>query len=127
MEDERKLRRMHVVSYLKVHERNTDQSVGRVTDITTEGIRLCSKEPIKENSTIQFKMKIPRVTAGSDEITFDALVIWCHKSTNPELYDSGVQLLDVPPKDIDIIEQFIEDSSFNDRWLSIAESLPYEY
>ena len=53
------------------------------------------------------------------DITFDARVVWCKKAIHPGFYDSGIQLLNVPPKEIEVIEQFIEEATLEDRWLSI--------
>lgn len=115
----RRLRRMHVISYLKVHERNTDDSIGRLVDITTEGVGLYSEEPIDINRIYQFRMTLPTALKKKKEITFDARVVWCHQAVHPGFYDSGIQLLDVPPKDIEVIEQFIEEATLEDRWLSV--------
>jgi len=115
----RRLRRMHVISYLKVHERNTDDSIGRLVDITTEGIGLYSEEPIDINKIYQFRMTLPTALKKKKDITFDARVVWSKQAVHPGFYDSGIQLLDVPPKDIEVIEQFIEEATLEDRWLSV--------
>ena len=115
----RRLRRMHVISYLKVHERNSDESIGRVIDMTTEGMGLYSEEPIDINRICQFRMTLPMALKIKKEITFDARVVWCRQAIHPGFYDSGIQLLNVPSKDVEVIEQFIEEATLEDRWLSV--------
>ncbi len=127
MADKRTLPRLHVLSYLKVCERNTDETVGRVVDMTTQGMRLLSDSPIAAATVQQFRMGVPRATGGNERITFDAWVIWCRESVNPGYYDTGIELKDVSAAHIEAIEQFMEESSFTDRWLTLADSRSEEY
>ncbi len=121
MDEVRKLRRVQVVSYVKVRETGTEQPMGRIVDITTEGMRLAGNDWVEPNSVIHLKMAFPNKKMSSPEVRFDALVIWCRQQDGSNLYDYGVQLIDVPSEDLEAIEQFIEDSSSEERWLSISE------
>ncbi len=123
MLEKRKHKRMHVISYLKVQQRNTDQSFGKVVDLTTEGMGLYSEESIESNSICQFRVSIPTKSLEMRSIVFDARVMWCRKASHPGFYDSGIQLLNVPPKDLKLIEQFVENASLEDRWLSVDNTL----
>ncbi len=46
---------------------------------------------------------------------------------NPGFYDSGIELRNVAGSHLDAIEQFIEESSFTDRWLTVENLCPDEY
>ena len=127
MVEERKLRRMQVMSYLKICYRDTNIELGRVVDITTKGMRLCGEEPIQTSRTLTFKMAIPTTSRENREIVFDADVIWCRRAKNPDLYDTGIRLKNLPPEKVEIIEDFMENSSCEDRWLSIIKSLNEEF
>ncbi|MCP4633683.1 MAG: PilZ domain-containing protein [candidate division Zixibacteria bacterium] len=127
MRDFRKNKRIHVVSYLKVTESATDETVGRVVDITTEGMRLRSEEPLKEDSALQFRLNMPQSTLGRKAVYFDASVIWCSKPPDSKYFDTGIQLLNVPRRDQLLIEELMMEASYEDRWLSITDSLPQEY
>ncbi len=111
------------MSYLKICYRDTDIALGRVVDITTEGMRLCGEEPIQTDRTLTFSLSLPAVSGGDSEIIFDADVIWCKRSKNQELYDTGIRLKNLSPEKAGIIEDFMEKSSNEDRWLSIIKSL----
>ena len=92
MIDARKLKRMHVISYIRVTERNSKKNFGSLVDITTEGMRMCGDEPIEPNTTYHFVMILPRVDRGEREIQFDANVVWCKKDAVFEqvfLYAAG--------------------------------------
>ena len=120
MTEERKQKRMHVISYLKIHERNKNKSIGRVTDITTEGMGLYSQEPITPNRTYKFKLKLPVDRKRNKEICFTAKAVWCNKAEYPGFYNSGIQLLNVPLEDVELIEDFIQNSLIEDRWLAVT-------
>ncbi len=127
MLEERKQKRTYVMSYLKICQKDTARSLGRVVDITTEGMRLCGEEPIQTDRTIKFSLALPIAAKGNSEVVFDADIIWCRRAKNPDLYDTGIRLKNVPADQIDIIEDFMENSSFEDRWLSIVNTLNEEY
>lgn len=127
MVEERKLKRMQVMSYLKICYRDTDIELGRVVDITTEGMRLCGEEPIQTSRTLTFKLALPTTSSENQEIVFDADVIWCRRGKNPDLYDTGIRLKNLSPEKVEIIEDFMEKSSYEDRWLSIIKSLNEDF
>lgn len=112
MTEERALKRMHVISYLKVSERNTDYSIGQVVDITTEGMRLYSKEPLQPEMIRQFSMALNENEENTRDVTFDAVVIWCKKAHDRGYYDMGIQLRNVSEYDSKTIEQLCQDSSY---------------
>ena len=122
MKETRRLKRMHVISYLKVRERNTDKDLGQVMDMTTEGMGLYSQDKLETNSLIKLKLMLPSLINDTSEIAFDAQVVWCAEADHPGFYDSGVKLLNVPRSDLEILEQFIEESMVEDRWLMADES-----
>lgn len=122
MVEERKLRRLQVTSYLKICYRDTDIDLGRVVDITTEGMRLCGEEPIQTDRILTFSLSLPAVSGKNSDMIFDAEVIWCRRSKNQDLYDTGIRLKNLSLENIGIIENFMEKSSNEDRWLSIVNS-----
>jgi hypothetical protein len=127
MIDERKQRRMQVMSYLKICYRDNESELGRVVDITTEGMRLCSAEPIQTDRTQTFRLALPLTSREKSELVFDADVIWCRRAKNHRLYDTGIMLRDLPPEKIELIEDFLEKSSHEDRWLSVIKSIKDDY
>lgn len=124
MVDQRKLKRLHVVSYLKITQQLTDETIGHVVDITTEGMRLCGDQPIMPNKTYRFKMILPDIPRDKNEICFEANVIWCEKDKVFDIYDAGIQLVKVSPPELELIEEFIHKATFEERWLSGIESRP---
>ncbi len=122
MEENRKQKRMHVISYLKVQEQQSSKDLGQVVNMTSEGMGLYSEEPLDSDSLVKLKLTLPTTGNEDNELAFDARVTWCRQSVLPGYYDSGVQLLDVQPDDLEILEEFIEESTSEDRWLIADET-----
>lgn len=127
MVEERKQYRLLVTSYLKVSHGDNHCELGRVVDINTGGMRLCGAEPIQTDRSLTFRITSPLAQTGNREIVFDADVIWCRRSKNPGLYDTGIKLKDLPPDKIGLIEHILEKSSQEDRWLSVIKSIKDDY
>jgi hypothetical protein len=127
MIDERRLNRVQVMSYLKICYRDNGNELGRVVDISAEGMRLCGVEPIQTDRTLTFRLALPPTPKGKSEIDFDADIIWCRRAKNPQLYDTGIKLRDLSPEKIELIEDYLQKSSQEDRWLSVIKSIKGEY
>ena len=55
--EQRKMKRRHLIYYLEAVDRDTDQPIGFLVDITTKGIMLMSETPIETGKI--FHLKIP--------------------------------------------------------------------
>ena len=119
MKEERKQQRTHVVSYLEVRESGSDRVMGRVSEITTEGMKLQTREPMEPNTTLAFEMALPPHKRTRDSISFEAQVIWCEKSEDSGLYESGVQMMGITPEDVNEIRQIMEDAPFEHPHLNV--------
>ena len=107
--------RRHLIFYLRVFDSETNKLVGYIGDISTKGVMLVSEKPIKTDKVYSLSLHLnptndrrePRV------VKFDARSIWCKNDVNPELYDTGFELIDVPDGTIEEISDLIEDIGFN--------------
>ena len=97
--EQRMLRRKHLTTYPSVVDANTDELVGRVVDLTTEGIRLVSDEPLPKNTEMRLKMVLPATTLGADEITFNAESVWCARDINPVFHNTGFRMINLDEQD----------------------------
>lgn len=127
MKDERKQDRTDVVTYLEVRESGTNREVGRVSEITTEGMKLQSPEPMDTDTTLSFEMVLPPHRRTREAIKFEAQVIWCKKSDTPGMYESGIRMEHVSPADVEVIQQIMEESPFGIARLSVNRTRPLEH
>jgi len=114
MDDRRKLKRRHLIYYLRVFEQGTNKLVGHLVDLTQEGIMLISENPIEVNKVHHLRMILPSRMGGNEEWLFDAESRWCKKDINPDFYDTGFKLLNLEPKGLEIISNLIQGFGFSD-------------
>lgn len=112
MAELRKHDRKYLIYYLRVFDRNTEELLGNLVDITTEGLMLISENPIELAKTFELKMDLPEEIRGSRQIFFNAQSKWCKNDVNPDFYDTGFQLSNISTNDIGIIESLIQDFYF---------------
>lgn len=114
MNECRRLKRRHLIYYLRVFNRETDQLLGHLVDITEEGLMLISEHPIEMGITFQMRMLLPSNIGGMESWEFDAISRWCRKDINPDFFDSGFQLNDTDVKDLTVIRNLIRGFGFQD-------------
>ena len=84
MPERRRLKRRHLIYYLKVFDGDTDRLIGHMQDITTEGIMLMSEDPKETNANSQLRIDLPNEIKGKKQLRFDARSIWSKKDINPD-------------------------------------------
>jgi hypothetical protein len=114
MQEKRKLKRRHLIYYLRVFDRNTDDLIGHLVDITPEGAMLISDRPIETNTVFQFRMALPREIIRREHLYFDAESLWCQKDVNPSFYNTGFRFVKVSRDHLVIIDQLLDDFGFRD-------------
>lgn len=116
MSNRRVSERKHLVYYLQVVDRNTNQPVGRLVDITAEGLMLVSDYPLATNTIFNLRMILPVGAPEGQHLDFDAKSLWCSNDINPEFYDTGFQLLNATSEEIETIENLIADYGFPESY-----------
>jgi len=114
MLEKRKLKRRHLIYYLRVFDRNTGVLMGHLLDIASDGILLISENPIEINQMFQLKMVLPAEIYGKEQLYFDARSVRCQKDKNPDFFNIGFQLQKVSPNHFLVIERLIDDLGFRD-------------
>ena len=112
--EKRALRRRHLTTYPGVINTDTDELVGRVVDITTDGMRLISREPLPSETELHLKLIPTGTTTGDGEITFDAKGVWSAPDINPDYIDTGFMITNLAERDAQSISLLIRRSSFRD-------------
>jgi len=113
MPDRRKVKRRHLLYYLRVFDRNTGRQLGHLVDITPEGIMLMSERPIRVGRTIAMKMMLPGAS-GERAVEFEATSLWTGQDINPDFHDTGFRVEKATRRLLNEIETLIDDYGFRD-------------
>lgn len=113
VEEKRTQKRRNTIYYLEVFDMETGRQLGRLVDITTEGMMLLNEEPTPTNVSLKCRMVLPAEILGRTNIIFEATCKWCRKSVNPKFYEAGYRSIIAEPGDIDAIEMLIQRFAFS--------------
>lgn len=112
--DKRRLKRSHLIYYLRVFNQVTNETLGHLVDITPEGAMLISENSIPVNTRYQLRMQLPPEIFGRTHLDFEAESLWSKQDINPDFHDTGFRLLNVVVKDTAIISRLIDEYGFRD-------------
>jgi hypothetical protein len=114
MEERRHFRRRHVIYYSRVYERSTGELIGHVMDITPEGIKLISEQPITLNKRFHFRIDLPDDITLKEYMYFDAESVWCSPDVNPDFYNTGFRVSKMSPEDAEFLTRMIDETGLRD-------------
>ena len=108
MAEKRNIERKSLIYYLQVSDRNTNEFMGNLVDITTKGALILSEIPIELNTVLQLKLELPDDDEISVEIEFDAICVRCYQEDNPAFYYNGLCFEKINPDYVEKIKQLIK-------------------
>ena len=100
----RNQKRWQLVSHLRVFDYGTNELIGHLFDVTSEGIRLISEQPIATGRDYHLKMDLP---GDADTLVLSAHSVWSKEDIKPGFWDTGFQLLETSDKTKTRIEHLI--------------------
>ena len=105
--DQRGLSRKRLNASLRVFDRRTGHRIGRLVDITMDGLMIVSSEPIEIDSIFQFSMVLPCEIKSSSTVSFTAKSIWCKNANYSHHFGTGFLIEDMFRDDVEILEKLI--------------------
>lgn len=90
----RKLERKTLSESVAVTDTLTDQPIGEVVNITTEGIMILANTKLTCNSVFMFELHLPEVINGEKTIKIGVDCLWCKNTDNFERFWTGFQIID---------------------------------
>ena len=93
MEEKRRLKRWHLVYYLRAFDEETSSLLGHVVDINTEGLKLVSEWPLPVPKVFRVWMEVPRDSGESRRVSLQVRSLWSQRDENPRFYNTGFELI----------------------------------
>lgn len=109
--EQRTLPRKQLIFYPAVYKKGSKKILGRVVDITTEGMRLLSETPVAAGSH-KLRMELPRYLPEGEKVVFTADAVWSGHDVNPDYHSVGLRITNIAERDVKRIEYLIGRSSF---------------
>jgi hypothetical protein len=113
-QDQRILKRRHLIYYLSVFNRVNNELLGHLVDITPDGLMIIGEKMQPVDMDFQLHMTLPQEIMGKDQLDFDAHSVWCRKDADPSFYGTGFELTNITPEDMRLIGKLIQNFSFHD-------------
>ena len=114
MIDKRRLKRRHLIYYLRIFDVKSGDLVGHMVDITTEGFMLMSEREIEPSRTFTFRMDLPAYILGKKSIVFETTSVWSREDINPDFFNTGFRLQNINEEEVTIIKRMIYEYGFRD-------------
>ena len=101
--------------YSRVFDQKTGELLGHMIDITPAGAMLVSEKPMEIGKLYHLEMELPDELSTEQFLVFEARSVRVSQDVIPEFYDTGMQLINVAPSDIALIEKLVESFGFRER------------
>ncbi|MEN8007918.1 MAG: PilZ domain-containing protein [Candidatus Krumholzibacteriota bacterium] len=104
MEDYRHRPRKNTPHKVKVLMADSGHLVGRVVDITADGMMLVTKDDIKVGKHYEFRIILPVMVHHRTDVTLEARAIWKHSDGNPDYSKCGFKFVNLPGEEGFLLE-----------------------
>jgi hypothetical protein len=109
-EERRRKRRRTLNKVIHIEDKNSGASLGRLVNITTEGLMLVNQHSMSTDSLYQIKLVLPEPVDGVDSVELGMDCLWTSPAVaDAELYWSGCHIIDVSDEALKILETLIEE------------------
>lgn len=109
MNDRRRLERKRPNQSITVYDVTTGDDMGRLANITTEGIMLVSQKDIPVGRIFQLQLMLEDPLNGIDRVDFGAESLWTAEADEQKNYLwTGFQIIDISTESIDFIDNLTQ-------------------
>ena len=96
--------RRNTPHHVKVLNLLTLDTVGRVVDITADGMKIVTKDDIAVGEVFEFRIVLPVMVHYRTEVDVEAEAMWTRQDENPAYRTTGFRFLDLPGEDGFLLE-----------------------
>ncbi|NIW45669.1 MAG: hypothetical protein GWN30_13245 [Gammaproteobacteria bacterium] len=106
--ERRKSKRFSVVN-LNLHDKTTEEMVGKVVNISQGGLLTIAYKTYKEGKEYDFFIPFDETINGQVKFEFSARIVWCRPNPlKPGMMSTGLEFADNPKIQTMFIEQMIK-------------------
>jgi len=112
--DRRKLKRRHLLYYLRVYNADTGRLLGHLVDISPGGAMVMSQCRRRIGRTVALRIVLPNQPRRTEIVEFEATTRWCRRDVNPDFWDTGFETSGLTRRQAADLETLVEDYGFRD-------------
>lgn len=105
--ERRKTVRKYLDQPLPIWDRNNDNDLGRVVDISTDGLMVEGQREFLVNHIFQVAITLPAEIQGQATLDLGADCLWCEQASDLKRYWGGFQIIDISPQNRAILDTLI--------------------
>jgi hypothetical protein len=108
--EHRRLERRDVALYLPVTEVDSNKRVGILVDISPEGFKLESPEPVASGQIIHLRLYFTKELGSQASVVFSGRSRWCHPDyIDPSTYNVGFEFINLSPQSAQHFQHLVEE------------------
>lgn len=108
-QNRRSQRRRTLTGVVELFNRMDQQSLGRLVNVTTEGLMLVNSTPLATDMLYQVDLLLPEEVAGVSKVELGMDCLWTSPTTpDADMYWSGCHIIDISPDMFTVLEALIE-------------------
>ena len=95
MQENRKPKRINLIYHPAVYDAHSNKLIGNIVNISTGGFKVITKNQMEQGKEYLLRINLPEGTYGSKSVEVKASVRWCGKNTDPGLFHSGCNFVQI--------------------------------
>jgi len=105
---ERRSMRKQVSEALAVTDCMGGGSLGRIGNLSAEGLMLISPRPVYERHVYQIRFPLPGVGASAPQLEAGIQCLWAEAASGDGAHWAGCQIVSISPEHQDLLEAWLE-------------------
>jgi len=107
MTEYRRARRKRAVEVIDVHDTMTEQSVGRIGNLSESGMMLICAQPPYEDALFQFRFTVHSEDGRPKAVEVGAHHLWSDQANSPGQYWSGFRFIDMGQDSLATLREWV--------------------
>ena len=108
MRKHRRRPRKNTPHLVKVLDADTGEVLGRVVDVTADGMMLVTEGSMELGHVIKARLILPVMVQARTEIQVEAEAVWCKQDSNPSFYKVGFRFSNLAGEDGFLLEDVMQ-------------------
>ena len=104
MREHRRRPRKNTPHHVKVIDQETGKVMGRVVDITADGMMVICHEHLSIGRKFHFRIVLPVIVQDRSHLEIHCEAVYCNQDPNPSFFKAGFRFLNLPGEDGFLLE-----------------------